>query len=236
MYKHLQIAGLTPLSTVDYPHLLASVIYTQGCPLRCGYCHNPHLIPAKKTLEELSWESVMDFLKQRVGFLQGVVFSGGEPTLQGDLPHAMCEVRRLGFKLGLHTSGVYPKKLIHLMPYLDWVGLDVKALPEHYDRVCGRRGQAYRVDESLSILQSSGCAYEVRITAHPLDFDEEMLRRLIERVSRLGVQVCVIQVARGGQTLNRAYSQIKSPFDMNLLYQIVDELKVNFQSLSIREG
>ena len=84
----LRVGGLTPLSTSDWPGMLAAVVFCQGCPWRCGYCHNPGLIPARGD-NEIPWEDVLAFLRRRQGLLDGVVFSGGEPTAQAGLLDAM---------------------------------------------------------------------------------------------------------------------------------------------------
>ncbi|MDD5304810.1 MAG: anaerobic ribonucleoside-triphosphate reductase activating protein, partial [Elusimicrobia bacterium] len=115
---------MTPLSTTDYPGVLSAVLFLQGCPWRCSYCHNPHLIPADSPPER-EWESALAFLRGRVGLLDAVVFSGGEPTLQDGLEDAMREVKAMGFKIGLHTGGAYPERLVALLPLIDWVGLDI---------------------------------------------------------------------------------------------------------------
>ena len=117
----LRVGGLTPLSTTDWPGMLAAVVFCQGCPWRCGYCHNPDLIPARGD-HEIPWEDVLAFLRRRQGLLDGVVFSGGEPTAQAGLADAMREVRALGFKIGLHTGGMYPQRLAAVLPLVDWVG------------------------------------------------------------------------------------------------------------------
>jgi pyruvate formate lyase activating enzyme len=236
MLHQLKVAGITPLSTVDYPDLLSSVIYTQGCPLRCGYCHNPHLISAKSSADTITWDSVLSFLQQRIGFLQGVVFSGGEPTLQQGLPQALEAVKQLGFKVGLHTSGVYPDKLAAIIANIDWIGLDVKALPEDYASVCGRPGMAKAVDESISIMLSSKIDYEVRLTLHPLDIDEERIVRLLDRLYAMGVKVCVIQLARGGNTLNPVYHSIQKPFNLARIRQLVASFTNRFERVWIREN
>ncbi|MEC9482872.1 MAG: radical SAM protein, partial [Halomonas sp.] len=92
----LPIAGLTPMTTLDFPERLACVVFTQGCPLRCGYCHNPHMLPPRCG-KPYEWQDVCDFLDQRRGLLDGVVISGGEPTLHRDLTQALREVRSQGF-------------------------------------------------------------------------------------------------------------------------------------------
>ena len=120
----LPIAGLVPMTTLDYPDHLACVVFLQGCPLRCGYCHNPNMIPPRRG-EPQEWQAILEFLSTRQGLLEAVVFSGGEPTLNADLSDAVKEVKALGFKVGLHTAGPYPDRLTQLLPHLDWVGLDV---------------------------------------------------------------------------------------------------------------
>ncbi|PKO61543.1 MAG: anaerobic ribonucleoside-triphosphate reductase activating protein, partial [Betaproteobacteria bacterium HGW-Betaproteobacteria-17] len=139
----LHVGGLTPLSTTDWPGMLAAVVFCQGCPWRCGYCHNPDLIPARGD-HEIPWEDVLAFLRRRRGLLDGVVFSGGEPTAQAGLLDAMREVRELGFKIGLHTGGMYPQRLAAVLPLVDWVGLDVKAPFADYPRVTSVTGSGER--------------------------------------------------------------------------------------------
>lgn len=137
----LRIGGITPLTTIDFPGRLAAVLYCQGCPWRCSYCHNPELLDAT-TPAEMDWPQVLAFLRKRQGLLDGVVFSGGEPTLQAGLPQALEEVRALGFATALHTGGMYPERLAAVLPLLDWVGLDIKG-PEHrYADITGVPGGA----------------------------------------------------------------------------------------------
>ncbi len=132
--NRLRIGGITPLTSIDFPGRLAAVLYCQGCPWRCGYCHNPELLDAT-TPAAVPWPEVLAFLKSRQGLLDGVVFSGGEPTLQAALPAALAQVRALGFQTALHTGGMYPERLQALLPLLDWVGLDIKGPLHAYDAI-----------------------------------------------------------------------------------------------------
>ena len=128
------VGGFEPLTTIDYPDHLSCVVFTQGCPWRCRYCHNHDLIPAKKNTE-FDWFQILEFIKSRQGLLDGVVFSGGEPCLQKNIVDAILEVKSLGFKVGLHTGGAYPQRLKECLSLVDWVGFDIKHLPLHYDLV-----------------------------------------------------------------------------------------------------
>ena len=137
----IRVAGMTPLTTIDFPGRLAAVLFLQGCPWRCSYCHNPELLPARGA-GGLDWDAVQDFLGRRRGLLDGVVFSGGEPTSQARLPDAIARVKAIGFQVGLHTGGMYPARLQRLLPLLDWVGLDIKGPAAHHDAITGRRSFA----------------------------------------------------------------------------------------------
>lgn len=191
----LRVGGLTPLSSTDWPGQLSAVVFCQGCPWRCGYCHNPGLIPAQAE-SEIAWDEVMALLRRRQGLLDAVVFSGGEPTLQASLPEAMREVRALGFKIGLHTGGMYPRRLEAVLPWVDWVGLDVKAPFEAYAGVTGVDGSGARALESLQQLLASGVDYEVRTTVHPELLDDVALATLARDLAARGVKRYVVQAFR----------------------------------------
>lgn len=171
-----------------------ATVFCQGCSWRCRYCHNPDLQPAAAP-SPISWEEVAAFLATRRGLLDGVVFSGGEPTLQAALPAALEAVRALGLKVGLHTAGPAPERLAPLLPLLDWVGFDAKAPFDSYAPTVGLdAGTAAR--ESLRLLLASGVACEVRTTAHPLLLDADALARLGTELADMGVRTWVVQSFR----------------------------------------
>ena len=141
----IRIAAVTPFTTIDYPGLLSAVAFVQGCPWRCPYCQNDWMQPREfaEGTEPVSWDAFCALLKKRAGLLDAVVFSGGEPCIDPALPAAMAYVRTLGMKVGLHTSGAYPRRLKEVIDLVSWVGLDVKGPPEDaavFDRAAGRPG------------------------------------------------------------------------------------------------
>lgn len=191
----IRIGGMTPLTTVDFPGQLAAVLFMQGCPWRCTYCHNPELLPARAG-DGVAWDVVVDFLHRRRGLLDAVVFSGGEPTSQAALPDAIAHVRALGFRVGLHTGGMYPERLRQVLPLLDWVGLDIKGPAQHYDRITGRRRSAAPVREALECVLASGIDYECRTTWRPEVFPAADLYQLAEDLVGLGVATWILQECR----------------------------------------
>jgi len=178
----LKIGGLTPFTTIDYPDHLAAVIFCQGCPWRCGYCHNRNLLDADVP-GDLCWDKVLAFLESRRGLLDAVVFSGGEPTGQPSLKQAVQAVREQGFLVGLHTAGAFPETLNEVLPYLDWVGMDLKAPFHEYARITGVPGSGDAARESALLVREGGVAHQFRTTLDPLlltDGRLESLRRMVE--------------------------------------------------------
>lgn len=191
----LKVGGLSRFSATDWPAKLAAVVFVQGCPWACSYCHNPQLQP-RASSATLVWADVERWLQGRVGLLDAVVFSGGEPTLDPALPQAIAAVRALGFAVGLHTAGMYPRALCAVLPQLDWVGLDVKALPEHYPAVTQVRDSGTPVQESLRALLDSGVDYEVRTTLQPGLHDGAHVQALAQWLVAQGVQDFALQQFR----------------------------------------
>ncbi|ELY22340.1 anaerobic ribonucleoside-triphosphate reductase activating protein [Vreelandella titanicae] len=231
----LPTAGLVPMTTLDYPDHLACVVFLQGCPLRCGYCHNPNMIPSRRG-EPQEWQAIREFLSTRQGLLEAVVFSGGEPTLNAGLSDAVKEVKALGFKVGLHTAGPYPDRLTQLLPHLDWVGLDVKGRGKEFDRICGRPGIWQLHARSLEALLDSGLNFECRTTIHWKDFQLTDVERLALSLADCGVRHYALQVARSEQCFDPTYSQpvanTPSTAQMNAL---VSRLKPYFDQLELRQ-
>lgn len=193
--KGLQVGGFTPFSATDFPGQLAAVVFVQGCPWACGYCHNPHLQP-RLAHSPVAWTDVLARLQRRVGLLDAVVFSGGEPTMDPALADAMRAVRQLGFAVGLHTAGMYPRRLTEVLPLVDWVGLDIKALPQDYDRITATPGSAQPVWRSLQTLVESGVPFECRTTAHPKLHPASAILALAEQLRDRGVRHYAVQAFR----------------------------------------
>ncbi len=193
--EELRVGGLTPLTSLDFPGELAAVVFCQGCPWRCSYCHNNHLVPPDSATIT-PWRQIEAFLKRRQGLLDAVVFSGGEPTLQSALSFALTRVKAMGFRIGLHTAGIYPERLGALEPHLNWVGLDIKALPEDYPAITGAAGSGERAWESLRLLLATGIPLEVRTTM-PQDWRlAQGIEMLMRRLADEGVQDYALQACR----------------------------------------
>lgn len=192
--RPLVVAGLTPLSTCDWPGQLVATVFLQGCPLACTYCHNPDLIDPRRP-GTVPWAQVLELLSRRRGLLDGVVFSGGEPTMQHSLVGAVRDVRALGFAVGLHTAGTYPARLEEIIGLVDWVGLDIKSVPRLYAAQTGvdAWGKALA---SLGIVQRAGVAMQVRTTVDPTVQTDDDVAELTDLLASLGVEEHVLQEVR----------------------------------------
>ncbi|MFW7341111.1 anaerobic ribonucleoside-triphosphate reductase activating protein [Pollutimonas sp. H1-120] len=201
------MGGVTPFTATDYPGQLAAAVFVQGCPWRCGYCHNPHL-QERTPHSPVPWEDVLALLERRVGLIDAVVFSGGEPTMDPSLPEAIREARALGFKIGLHTGGTHPQRLTEVLPMLDWVGLDIKAGFADYARITKVAGSGAPALASLQAVLASGIDYECRSTAHAALLPEHEIKKMARALADMKVRSYALQAFRSqgceDQALNAA--------------------------------
>ncbi len=188
------IGGIVPLTCIDFPGCIACVIFSQFCPLRCDYCHNPHLLGA--TGAKYSIDYLFHFLEKRKNFLEGVVFSGGEPFAQPDIISILQQVKDLGFKVAVHTSGFYTEKFQEALNIVDWVGLDIKAEKGEYEQITHAKESGERAFNSLAILLKSCVDYEVRTTIYPYFFNKEKILSLAKVLQNLNVKNYVLQEYR----------------------------------------
>ena len=189
----LKVGGFAPFTTIDYPGCLSAVIFCQGCSWRCGYCHNKHLQSFSGTgLQD--WNSLVSFLESRKDILDAVVFSGGEPTAQKDLFIAIKEVRRIGFKVGLHTSGSNPIVLKKCLSIVDWVGFDIKAPFDEYAPITNIKDSGEIAKESASILITSDISRQFRTTVDPFLLEEDRLIKIQELVKSWGEELVLQEV------------------------------------------
>ncbi|MBR4355786.1 MAG: anaerobic ribonucleoside-triphosphate reductase activating protein, partial [Elusimicrobiaceae bacterium] len=146
----MKFGGLIKFTLIDFPGRPAAVIFTQGCNFRCRYCHNPELVYPHLFTEPVPQEEIMSFLQRRQGTLEGVVVSGGEPTLHDDLPAFMASVKALGYALKLDTNGSRPDMIQELIDkkLVDYIAMDLKAPLEKYALITG-------VDTNPEILTRS---------------------------------------------------------------------------------
>jgi pyruvate formate lyase activating enzyme len=164
------------------------------------------LLPVRSD-EQISWPDILAILEKRRGLLDGVVFSGGEPTLQKALPEAMQTMRAMGFGIGLHTGGPYPERLAAVLPLTDWVGFDIKAPFADYERITRVPGSGKKALASLRHLLRSGVAYELRTTVHPALLNHAAMEQIRTELTALGGRNHAVQTFRSMGCANEALNE-----------------------------
>jgi pyruvate formate lyase activating enzyme len=220
----MKIGGLQKFSLIDYPGKISAIVFTQGCNFRCPYCYNPELVDPALFLEPLDEAGIFSFLESRQGRLDGVVITGGEPTLQPDLADFICRVRELGFCVKLDTNGSNPQVLQSLIERggLDYIAMDIKAPltgrksdPEdRYASATRSSVSSGDIRRSIDLIISSGVDHEFRttVTAGCLQRSDYLdMARAIRGAKRYALQKFV-----PARALDEELRQSKPPSDADL--------------------
>lgn len=161
------IAGLQKLSLLDFPGKLCATVFTAGCNLRCPFCHNASLVTRVNEAEQISEEEFFAFLNKRVGLLDGICVTGGEPLLQPDITDFIEKIRALGFAVKLDTNGAFPEKLEALLSagLIDYAAMDIKNCKAKYGETVGKEVfDITPIEKNVELLKSSGIPHEFRTT------------------------------------------------------------------------
>lgn len=218
----ISIGGIQKFSTLDYPGKLSAVVFCQGCPNRCVYCHNPDFIdPAVPG--RVSFDDLVEFLENRKGLLDAVVFSGGEPLMQSGLVHAIEVVKSMDFLVGIHTSGVVPPSRFNdILSVVDWVGFDIKTSFENYERITQSPSSGSLAFQSFDLLIDSGVPFEIRTTYDPRYIAHSDMLSIAKFLHQNGVdkwviQECILRSSGGDLRL-----PLPNPADLSEISQFVN--------------
>jgi pyruvate formate lyase activating enzyme len=186
----MRIGGLQKQSFIDWEGRMVAVVFTQGCNFRCGYCHNPSLVIPQLIAksDSISEDEVLSFLDSRCGWLDGVVISGGEPTLHPDLKLFIRGIKEMGYPVKLDTNGTNPKLLEELIAehLVDFVAMDVKTIPcyERYVEVTPLSKTLFvKVQQSMALLQQNNVPYQFRTTIIPAHHTSEDVHLLKQQMA-----------------------------------------------------
>ncbi|MBN1850982.1 MAG: anaerobic ribonucleoside-triphosphate reductase activating protein [Deltaproteobacteria bacterium] len=202
------IGGIQKSSLIDYPGKISCVFFLNGCNFDCPYCHNAALVKGGLDCSEaIEDQSVLSFLRYRIGFLEGVVISGGEPTLQKDL-HCLCErVKDLGYPVKLDTNGSRPEELKMLIDdgLVDYVAMDIKTDPFHYDPTIHKDQPADDLFSSIRTIMESAPDYEFRTTCVKGIVDETVIQTIAKTIK--GAKRYVLQPFQNKNVLHPEFFQ-----------------------------
>ena len=187
----MNIGGIQKLSTVDYPGYVVASIFTLGCNMRCGYCHNPELVLPEQFVDPIPVEEVLEFLQRRRGLLDGVAISGGEPTMQQDLVSFIAKVKDLGLRVKLDTNGTNPAMLRELLAakLVDFIAMDIKGPLEKYAQIAARPVDLGAIQESIALIKTIDHEFRTTIVAEQLTLDDiPAIGRLVKGAQRFALQ------------------------------------------------
>ncbi len=182
----MKIGGLQKVSLIDFPGSIAAIVFIKGCNFVCPFCFNRDLVLSN--LPTISQRSILAFLKKREKVLDGLVITGGEPTLQSDLEDFIRKIKKLGYRIKLDTNGALPLVIQKLLKknLLDYVALDVKApLDERYASAIGKKEfDSSAIRETISLLLKSKIPFELRTTVVPGIHDKKTLLRMAKQLKK----------------------------------------------------
>jgi pyruvate formate lyase activating enzyme len=160
----MRLGGLQKTSLIDYPGKMCAIVFTIGCNFHCPYCHNPELVD--ETAEDISEEEFFRFLHSRIGLLDAVTITGGEPTLHDDLLLFIHRIKQMGFLVKLDSNGTNPSLLRELITaeLIDYVAMDIKSPLRKYSETVARPVDLEHIQESISLLLENKVPYEFRTT------------------------------------------------------------------------
>lgn len=231
------LSGLQPFTVLDYPEKVSCIVFTPGCNFRCGYCHNPEFVLPEKIAalrsSFIAEEAFFNFLDQRGNLLDGVVITGGEPTLMPDLEDFIKKIKSRGLLVKLDSNGNRPGVLRRLIDnkLLDYIAMDVKTSLPRYQFLVGKLASENQLIESMKIIHESGLPYEFRTTlvkkVHTPNVIEEMCG-LLKGKKRL-----YLQGFRSATTLSPAFADY-SGFSAEETEEIADQFRNFVDEVYIR--
>ncbi|MFA5962135.1 MAG: anaerobic ribonucleoside-triphosphate reductase activating protein [Parcubacteria group bacterium] len=233
----MNIGGYQKLTLIDFPGTLATTVFTVGCNFRCPFCHNPELVLGAgiKTsgMENKTEREFFAFLKKRIGKLEGVCITGGEPTLQPDLIEFVQKVRALGFRIKLDTNGARPDILKKLLDekLLDFVAMDIKNQLGRYGETVGVKVDTERIKLSVELIKNSRLPYEFRTTVVPGIHREKDFLVIAEWLK--GAMAYYLQEYREDVILDKNLKQKTKGQKINL-EKIQAQIGDNFEKMGIR--
>ncbi|RLB98220.1 MAG: anaerobic ribonucleoside-triphosphate reductase activating protein [Deltaproteobacteria bacterium] len=191
----MNIGGFQKNSLIDFPETIACILFTQSCNFICPYCHNPDLVPGpqKRAGNLYDENKIFEFLEKRKGFIEGVVITGGEPTLQKDLMIFCKKVKKMGYKLKLDSNGTRPHILAALFEenLIDFISMDIKTSLEKYHLVVQGKFDIQKIYDSSRLLMEKAPAYEFRTTCARPFVSREIIKNIGEMIS--GASTYILQ-------------------------------------------
>jgi pyruvate formate lyase activating enzyme len=239
------IGGLEKLSMIDFPGCISTVIFTVSCNFRCHFCYNPMLVLAntgegeseykEEDFSVISEKDLLLFLKKRIGKIEGVVISGGEPTLQADLKDFIIKIKKMGFKIKVDTNGTNCEIITDLVKnkLIDYVAMDIKAPLEKYSEVVGVKANIKEIKKTIQFLLSGIIPYEFRTTIVPGLHNKNDIIEMSKEIA--GAEKWFLQKFKSDTELVDNVFKNKKTFSIAEMKTMVSMAKKNVPNCKLRE-
>ncbi|MFH1509790.1 MAG: anaerobic ribonucleoside-triphosphate reductase activating protein [Candidatus Nealsonbacteria bacterium] len=232
----IKIGGIQKTTLIDYPGRVASTVFLSGCNFRCPFCYSSELVLPEKIKDhpQFSEDYFFDFLKERVGLLEGVVVCGGEPTINKDLPEFIKKIKDMGFLVKLDTNGSNPDMLEYLIKegLLDYVAMDIKNSKEKYVQTVKGEVDLKSIDRSVNLLKEGKVDYEFRTTIVPGVHDKKDILSIAKWISP--AKRYFLQNFKAEKTIDSSFENVK-PYLNSFISEIREEIAPYFRECYFRD-
>jgi pyruvate formate lyase activating enzyme len=221
----MDIKGIQKTSLVDYPEKISTVLFFGGCNFSCGYCHNPDLVRGSNYLKSYSETEILEFLKSRTSLVDGVVITGGEPTLQKEIESFIQSIKKIPLYVKIDTNGSNPALIERLLEksLLDYIAIDIKSSPDKYEIATGVKADTAAIKETVELIKHSGINYELRTTCVPSFVELNDFIKIKEWIGQ--VKRYYLQQFVNKETLDASLKEL-NPYPADVLNEFKEVVKM----------
>jgi pyruvate formate lyase activating enzyme len=242
----MKIGGLQKLTLVDYPGKIAATVFLTGCNFKCGFCHNAGLVDVEKIKKqpEISEKEFFDFLDSKVGLIDGICITGGEPTINSDLIDFIKKIKEKGFLVKLDTNGSNPEMLRKIIreKLVDFIAMDIKTSidvksqnpisnAQNYGKATGVSVDIDKIKRSVEIIKNSGIDYEFRTTVVPGVVEEKDIEKIGQWLQ--GAKKFALQQFRNQKVLDKSFENVR-PYSEEILKEFKKILEKYIERVELR--
>ncbi len=225
--------GLEKFSLVEWPGKMSAIIFTGGCNFRCPFCHNPELVTELQKTPIYPWEEIEKFLNKKVGWIDAIIITGGEPTLQESLPEILQKIKKMGYLTGIATNGTNPEMLEELIRknLLDKIAMDIKSSEEKYYLATGTNEVGLeKIKKSINLIINSGIEYDFKVTLAPGIVETSDIEGIGKFIK--GAKKVTLQQFRPLKTLDKTFEH-KVPYSLDTIKEMKEILGSYVESVSL---
>jgi pyruvate formate lyase activating enzyme len=228
----MKLGGFQKLSLLDYPDKLSAIIWTIGCNFRCPFCYNKEIVFGK--VDAIPQEAIFEYLEKRKKLLEGLVITGGEPTLQPDLKEFTKHVKQIGYQIKIDTNGSNPTQIKDLIDnrLVDYISMDIKAPKERYEKLAGCKVDLKKIEKSIELIKQEAPDYEFRTTFTPKLLEKKDILEIAKWL-KTSKKYYLQQFEQKHPLISSAMEEV-IPYPTEYLQETLEEIKPYFKECGLR--